>query len=422
MIQDTSAQDTTIVQKSPLIKQAKWILAGIAALSCVAVAYPSYQQWQNTEISVKADGLRMASVTRGAFVRDISATGKIVAAHAPSVYSTVSGNIHLLVQPGDAVKIDQVVAKLSSPELSNQLKQQQSVLEGLSIALERQKLNVRSDSLKQQQTLDMAKVALTAAKREQRRAKISIGQQLISQIDFEKAEDDLARAKLAFNHASQEAELKKDQLAFEIKTGELDVNRQQLVVDDLLRQVEELAIKAPVEGVIGNLLVEQRSQVRPNQPLLTVVDLTAYEAELMVPENFADDIGLDMETEITVNGAKIKGKISAISPEVNNNQVTTRVRFDSQDNISLRQNQRVTARVLLENKADVLMVKRGAFLQSGGGKFAYIVNQNTAAMVNIEVGASSISHVELLDGVKEGDQLVISSLDTFKQAKQVLIR
>jgi HlyD family secretion protein len=78
--------------------------------------------------------------------------------------------------------------------------------------------------------------------------------------------------------------------------------------------------------------------------------------------------------------------------------------------------------VLLENKADVLMIKRGAFVQSGGGKFAYIVNQNTASMVNIEVGASSISHVELINGVKEGDRLVISSLDTFKQAKQVLIR
>jgi HlyD family secretion protein len=153
-----------------------------------------------------------------------------------------------------------------------------------------------------------------------------------------------------------------------------------------------------------------------------VVDLTAYEAELMVPENFADDIGLDMETKIKVNGTTIKGKISSISPEVNNNQVITRVRFDSQDSISLRQNQRVTARVLLENKADVLMIKRGAFVQFGGGKFAYIVNQNTASMVNIEVGASSISHVELINGVKEGDRLVISSLDTFKQAKQVLIR
>ena len=422
MIQDTSAQDTKVVQKSPLIKQAKWILAGIAAVSCVAVAYPSYTQWQNNEISVKADTLRLASVTRGAFVRDISANGKIVAAHAPSVYSTVSGNIHLLVQAGDAVKVDQIVARLSSPELSNQLKQQQSVLESSTIALERQKLNVRSDTLKQQQTLDMAKVALTAAKREQRRAKIAIGQQLISQIDFEKAEDDLARANLAFNHASQEADLKKDQMAFEIKTSQLDVNRQQLVVDDLLRQISELQIKAPVEGVIGNLLVEQRSQVRQNQALLTVVDLTAYEAELMVPENFADDIGLDMETEIIVNGATIKGRISSISPEVNNNQVITRVRFDNQDSISLRQNQRVTARVLLENKADVLMIKRGAFVQSGGGKFAYIVNQNTASMINIEVGASSISHVELINGVKEGDRLVISSLDTFKQAKQVLIR
>jgi HlyD family secretion protein len=422
MIQDTSAQDTKLAQKSPWLKRIKWILAGIAVVSAVAVAYPSYQSWQDIDVSVQGSKLRMAKVTRGAFVRDISATGKIVAAHAPSVYSTVSGNIHLVVQPGDLVKIEQVVARLSSPQLTNQLKQQQSVYEGLTIALERQKLNVRSAALKVQQTLDMADVTLKAAKREQRRAKISIADQLISQIDFEKSEDDLSVAQLSYDHASQEAALKKDQLAFEIKTAELDVNRQKLVVDDLHRQVAELNIKAPLDGVVGNWLVEQRSQVRANQALLTVVDLTAYEAQLSMPENFADDIGLEMETEIMVNGALIKGRISAISPEVNNNQVTTRVRFDAQDTLGLRQNQRVTARVLLENKADVLMVKRGAFLQSGGGHFAYLVNQNTARKINIEVGASSISQIEMLSGVKEGDQLVISSLELFKQAKQVAIR
>ncbi len=421
MIQDTSAQDISVAAKSPWIKRAKWALAGIAVISTLAVAYPNYQKWQQNELSVVGSTLRLAKVTRGTFIRDISASGKIVAAHAPAVYSTVSGSIDLLVQPGDEVELDQLVARLSSPQLSNQLKQQQASLQGLSIGLERQKLNVRSDQLKLQQTLDMAKVSLVAAKREQRRASSSIKSQLISQIDFEKALDDLARAELEFNHASKEAALKKDQLAFELKTQALQVEQQQLVVDDLLRQVTELDIKAPLNGVVGNWLVDQRSQVSPNQALLTIVDLTAYEAELLIPENFADEIGINMTTEVKVNGVMLQGRISSISPQVIDNQVTTRVRFDNQSKLSLRQNQRVTARVLLENKPDVLMVKRGAFLQSGG-HIAYLVNQHSATKIRIETGATSISQVEIIAGVKAGDQLIISTLEPLKQANQVFIR
>lgn len=422
MIQDTSAQDVKVATKSPLMKRLKWAVAGIAVISAMASAYPSYQQWQQNDLSVEAASLRLATVTRGAFVRDISASGKIVAAHAPAVYSSTGGSIELLVQPGDTVKLNQLVARLSSPQLSNRLKQQQAALQGSTIALERQKLDVRSDELKLQQTLDLAAVTLTAAQREQRRAAISIKQALISQIDFEKAVDDLARAELEFNHATQEAALKKDLLAFELKTQALDVKRQQLVVDDLMRQVDELNITAPLDGVVGNWLVEQRSQVSANQALVNIVDLSAYEAELLIPENFADEMGLGMKTEVRVNGVNISGRISAISPQVSNNQVATRVRFDNADKLSLRQNQRVTARVLLENKSDVLMVKRGAFLQSGGGRIAYVVNQNSAKRIQIKTGATSISQVEIIDGVKAGDQLIISTLDPLQRADQVLIR
>ena len=427
MIQDTSGQDKVVAAK-PWWHISQWRKHGAGAtlvflgFSFVAVAYPSYQNWLEHEVSISKDSIRTAKVTRGAFVRDISATGKIVAAHAPAVYSKVSGNVHLAVMPGDEVEKGTVVAKVQSPELSAELKQQESLLSSLSLELERQKLNVRSELLRQQQVLDMAQVTLKAAEREQRRSSISIKKQLISKIDFEQAEDDLAKAKLAFDHAKQETQLKKDQLAFEVKTRKLALERQQMQVDELRRQIDGLTIRAPVTGMVGNWLVEQRSQVQANQALLTVVDLTAYEAQLMVPESYADDIGLGMETQVTVNGVVMKGQIAAISPEVNNSQVTTNVRFDGQDFTGLRQNQRVNARILLANKPDVLMIKRGAFLQSGGGQFTYLVKNGNATKVDIAIGDTSIREIELLSGAEVGDELVISTLEPFERSENVLIR
>lgn len=243
---------------------------------------------------------------------------------------------------------------------------------------------------------------------------------MISQIDHEKAIDELTRAKLSYKHAEQEVELSKDTLAFELQAAKRDVTRQQLIVDDLLRKVNNLTIKATVSGIVGNLLVQQREAVTQSQPLMTLVDLSNFEAELQVPESYANDLGLGMDVEITMGASKVMGTLSAISPEVNNREVTTRVRFNK-DMTGIRQNQRLTARILLENRDDVLQVKRGAFLQQGGTQ-VYKITGDTAQLIDISIGATSINAVELISGVQAGDELIISSYNSFKHTHTLLLR
>lgn len=188
---------------------------------------------------------------------------------------------------------------------------------------------------------------------------------------------------------------------------------------ELERQVEALNIVAPVNGIIGNWITEQKTRLSANQPILTVVDLSAYEAELAVPESYADDLGLGMEVELSFGSIKLMGKLSSISPEVRNREVTARVQFDQNDSLKLRQNQRISARVLLEHRPNVLMVKRGAFMTSGGGEETYQVEGDLATRRAIKLGSTSLSQVEVLDGGKAGDEWVISSLDPFNRAEQV---
>ena len=90
--------------------------------------------------------------------------------------------------------------------------------------------------------------------------------------------------------------------------------------------------------------------------------------------------------------------------------------------INLRQNQRLSARIILEKKPNVMMVRRGAFLQTGAGKVTYLVNQNLATKQTIAIGSTSISHIELVAGAEVGDSFVISSLDAFEDAEQVILR
>lgn len=420
MIKDTSGQDKQLAPS--LGRRLQWPLslgAGILLLSGLVWASVS---GSGVSESIDNSELRFATLERGTLTRDIATNGKIVAANAPILYSPERGTVTLLAKPGDRVEQGDVVASIESHSLINSLKQQEAQLEGMKSALERARLDARREQLKALQTIDMAKVDLEAADRESRRGDQLIESSLISKIDFEKSKDDLHKAKLLFAHAKQEAELMKDTLTFELKNKALEVDRQALVVSELERQVAALNIQAPVGGIIGNWLTEQKARIEQSQPILTVVDLSAFEAELAVPESYADELGIGMDVELSFGSIMVVGKLSSISPEVRDREVTTRVRFEQDDSLHLRQNQRLSARVLLENRPDVLMVKRGAFVSSGGGRIVYRVNGDIAEQTEILLGARSMSHVEVLQGGEAGDKWVISSIEPFKQAEQVLIR
>ena len=419
MIRDTSEQDQIITTSK---SKKKWI--AVAAFSIIGLVFTgqAVKRWLSVDHSVSKSQVRFAKVERGDMFRDISASGKVVAANAPIVYSAEQGLVTLHVKPGDLVHAEQVVAVIDSPVLMAELQQQQTAVQRITSDVNRAKLDSRRQQLALQQRLDVAKVDLSAAERESRRATISIERELISQIDFEKAQDDLSKSQLSYAHAKQEAELAKDTLAFEVENISLELKTQQLVLSELERKVRELEIRSPVDGIVGNWLVEQKAKIERNQALMKIVDLSAYDDEIQVPESYADELGLGMSVEVNVSGSLLMGQLSSISPEVRNNQVTARVRINSENEVSLRQNQRVNARIILEQKESVLMVRRGQFYSSGAGKVAYKVSGDNAQRVEIQSGATSMSHIELLAGVEEGDTIVISNIDMFDNKPQVFLR
>ncbi|NRD73030.1 HlyD family efflux transporter periplasmic adaptor subunit [Shewanella sp. VB17] len=420
MIKDTSGQDTVVLPS--MGKKLTWpLVAGAVVLLVSGLVWSSVGGSKISE-SINRSELRFATLERGTLTRDIATSGKIVAANAPILYSTDQGTVTLLAKPGDRVELGDVVATIESHKLTNSLKQEEALLEGMQSSLERARLDARREQLKAQQTIDVAKVDLEAADRESRRGDELIESKLISTIDFEKGKDDLHKAKLLSAHARQEAQLTRDTLTFEVKNKAAEVNRQKLVVSELERQVRALNIKSPVGGIIGNWLTEQKARIAQSQPILTVVDLSAFEAELAVPESYADELGLGMNVELSFGALTLIGELSSISPEVRDREVTARVKFEQDDRLHLRQNQRLSARVLLENRPNVLMVKRGAFVSTGGGKEVYAMNGDIAEQTDIHLGARSMSHIEVLQGGKVGDVWVISSIQDFNHAEQVLVR
>ena len=391
----------------------------------IAVAWfvtPAVQRWANASVSVPVDRVRVATVTRGDLVQDVSVQGRVVAAVSPTLYATASGTITLLAEAGERVLEGQVLATVVSPELTNQLQQAESTLEQRKMELERQRIESRQLALEKRKAADLADVALVAANREKRRADEAHARGVIPPIDFEKAQDDLRNAELAHKHAVADADLFDERLAFELRASEFDVDRQGLFVEDLRRQVDALSITSPVSGIVGDLLVDQKAAVARDMPVMAVVDLTRFEVDAQIPESYADDLAIGMTAEVLVGGDRFPGQLVAVSPEIVGNQVASRVRFSGDTPSNLRQNQRLTVRVLLAEHNDVMMVQRGQFLDSGGGRIAYLVSEKgMAEKRRIETGARSLGAVEIVAGLQPGDTIVISNLDAFRSAETVLL-
>ena len=368
------------------------------------------------------DRIRLATVSRGDLIRDVSVQGRVVAAVSPTLYSTASGSITLHVDAGERVIEGQVVAVVDSPDLASQLEQAESSREQRQVELERQRIESRQLALEKRKSADLAKVSLTAADREKRRADQAYELGVISVIDYEKAQDDLQNAQVAHEHAVADADLFDERLAFELRASELELNRETLLVKNLQRQVDDLAIKSPVSGIVGDLLVDQRAAVSTDTPVMAVVDLSRFEIDAQIPESYADDLAVGMQVEIMVGGNRFAGELIAVSPEIVNNQVNGRIRFSESGPTNLRQNQRLTTRILLAEYRDVLLVQRGQFLDSGAGRVTYVLNEDGLAVRRaIEVGARSLGAVEIVAGLNQGDTIVISNLDPFRSAETVLL-
>jgi HlyD family secretion protein len=391
----------------------------VIGLVCLGGAGYLLRSWLRAERSVDMSRIRIAKVQRGTLVRDVVADGRVVAANNPTLYAIAPGTIDFHVRAGDRVAKGQIVATITSPDLRSRLAEERATLAGLESGVGRGELDVEHGRANADKLIAQAEVDRQAAAREVEINQSMFDKGVIPELELRRSQDVLKKAEIAVGHAHVEAGLAGKELTFDLGTKRQALDRQRAVVAELERQTGALDIPSPVDGQLGQWLVTQAATVAANTPVVTVVDLSAFELELKVPDTFAHDLGLGLTAEIRAGTAKYPGRVRSVSPEVIEGNVATRIEFTGNRPDGLRQNQRLTARILIEERPDVLEVDRGPSVESGGGNFAYFVEDGVAERRPIRLGALSLDKVELLAGAKVGDEIVISGADTFGDAERV---
>ncbi|MCZ6727694.1 MAG: HlyD family efflux transporter periplasmic adaptor subunit [Acidobacteria bacterium] len=421
LMQGSSAMDRP-VEKPRWSRQRLLLLAIVVILvGGFALLYPAIRRWATAETSVSLGRIRIGTVSRGDLIRDVSAQGSIIAAFSPTLTSPVRGTARVEVHPGEVVERGRILVKVESPEVESRLGQERSTLVSLQADWQRQRILAQQSRIQGEQDIRLLEVELEAANRALDRAERIRREGLLNAVEYEEAQDDVKVTSLKLELSRSKAQFDAESREFEISDRASRVERQHLVVEDLQRQVDELAIRSPVAGLVSRVSIKDRDSVTAGQPIVTVVDLSAFEVEVMIPENYSDEISPGVEAVIRYDNRDWAGTVKSISPEVEGSRVRTVVEFSGEAPTNLRQNQRVSTRLLLERRANVLKVQRGPFLENGSGRQAYRIEDGIAVLSSIEIGSLSISEVEILSGLEVGDQIIISDTSRFEGAERVLL-
>jgi HlyD family secretion protein len=414
-IRNTAAQDVTRTSSSQAWYRRKIAYAAAGVVGLALLLAWLARSWAQSGHVVSRQSLELATVTRGSFVQDVSGRGTVIAAISPSLFATAAGTIRYAVHAGDRVSKGQVLAYLSSPDLSNEYQRELATLQSMDAALARQRIELQQQLLSNQQQADLAAVRMQAALRELQREQAAWSLHVISERRYEAEYDTYSISRLSFEHARENARLGQQQILLDLRTRTLARNAQALLVAGLKRRLDDLTVRSPVSGMVATLAQTDQSYVPQNAPLLTVVDLSALAIQFQVAESLADGIAAGVPAEITLDGETVKGVVTDISPSVQDGWVTGRARFVGAQPVGLRQNEQASVRIILGQQSNVLKMDRGAYL-SPQTSFVYVVRGDEAVRTPVTLGAASISEIQVRHGLEAGDRVVISDPQPFNDA------
>lgn len=398
------------------------ILLGIVIVAVVVLVSIGLGRLEPAAPSVDKDALWISQVERGEMLRQVRGPGTLVPETEQLIAAETNGLVERIVMlPGTAVMADSVILELSDSELEQAA--QTAELEEAAAVAEVADLEARLDS----QLLDQEANAARAA------------------FDHESAQIDLeANEELSRNGLVPEVELKRSRLRATQTLKRWEIEEQRLLklrqsVDSQLaaqrsrfrqfstqaelrrRQVEKLEVRAGIDGVLQWIPVEVGQRVTPGTPLARVADPTRLKAELRVPETQAKDVTIGLRATIDTRNGVVSGRVIRVDPAVQNGTVTLDVALLGELPKGARPDLSVDGTIEIERLEDVLYVGRPAYGQSHQtvSLFRLDPNSDAARRVQVELGRSSVSIIEVVSGLDEGDRVILSDTSNWDDFQRI---
>jgi len=397
------------------------VLGGVGALVVVLVSV-GLSRLEPAAPEVEKATLYIDSVTRGPFVREVRGNGSLVPEDIRWIPALSDGRVErVLVLPGAEVEPDTVLLEMTNPELESRAREAELALRAAEADLTALRVNLDHTLLDQQ-----AQAAAVYANYLQSQLEAESNDELAKEGLVSDLQAKISRLRL--EEATTRRELEERRLKSAEQANSASLAAQEARVGQLRetaklrrREVESLKVRAGLAGVLQAVAVQPGQQVSPGSNLARVADPSRLKAELRVPETQARDVAIGLPAKVDTRNGVVDGHVIRVDPAVTNGTVLVDVAIDGELPRGARPDLSVDGTIVIDEVADALTVGRPAFGQPDSRVTLFKLNADgdAASRVAVSLGRGSVHRIEVLEGLSEGDRVILSDMSTWDAVDRV---
>jgi HlyD family secretion protein len=403
-----------IARSSDVIKKKKIrrALYGTAFLIIIVVISVGVSKLKPAAPSVDRATVWIDTVKRGSMLRQVRGSGTLVPEEIRWIPATTQGRVErLLLRPGATVHPDTVILELTNPELQQSVKEAELAYQSAQAAYINRQQELKSALLAQQSEVAGIQASYNNAALNLQAQETLYKDGLVSEIQLKQSRSAAEELKNRLTIGNQRLEMQTAGIKSQLAPQEADVDQKRAAFELRRRQLDDLKVKAGMEGVLQLVPVERGAQVGPGTNLARVADPTNLKAELRIAETQTKDIRIGQIAEVDTRNGVVKGKVARIDPASSGGTVGVDVILEGPLPSGARPDLSVDGTIQLERLDNVIYVGRPAFGQENStvGLFK-LTADGEALRTNVKLGRSSVNQIEIVDGLQPGDQVILSDM------------
>lgn len=378
-----------------------------------------------SKLNVQSERLLLDTIKTDVFQEYIPVTGVVEPIKTIYLDAVEGGKVEeRLVEDGAMVKKGQMILRLSNPDLmSNFLNQEANIISQInqirntSLLMEQQSLNLKEQSLNVLYQIDLTSKRLV-------RNKQLYASNVIAKVDLEEMEDeyenllrrnDLLKRTIAKDSAYQALQQSQMESSLDLMQRNLEITRQSL---------ENLVIKAPIDGQLSGLNLEIGELVTEGENIATLDNLENFKIQVRVDEYYISRVFLNQEGSFQFAGKWYNLRIAKIYPQVTNGAFLVDMVFTDETPSGIKRGQSVSVKLELSAEERVMLIARGGFYQTTGGNWVYVIDPSTgnARKRNIRLNRQNPNYYEVTNGLEEGEVVIVSSYENFGDKDELILK
>jgi HlyD family secretion protein len=413
------------IPRDPVPTRRKRLIQISVAVAVFATITIAVARLEPAAPSVDRAAVWTDSVKRGTMIRQVRGPGTLVPEQIRYIAAVTAGRVERVhAQPGVEVDESTVLLELSNPDLDRQTLEAQRQLTGSEADYANLSASLENQRLSQEAAVASARSAYREAERQAKLHEEMAERGLIATMDLSRARDAAEEQRVRLEIEQKRLEFMTQSMRAQLTAQRSQIERLRGIVEFHRQQIESMVVRAGTVGVLRELPLQEGQWVIPGSNLAVVVQPGRLKAELRIPETQARDLTIGQESRIDTRNGVVSGRVVRIDPAVQGGTVRVDVALYGALPRGARPDLSVDGIVEIERLDDVLYVGRPAYGQpeSAVRLFRLEPGGASARSVTVRLGRSSVNTIEIIDGLAEGDVVILSDMSTWDAAERVRLR